>query len=452
MTCRRSRLALRRAGPALAAAIVLQSAIPPFVVPVLADSVQDRMVASTVRVINMEDKGSGLISTGSGVLIGGGRFVVTNWHVVVGSDGKASPDLMVLQKSPTGQLMRSSAIVTWTPDDKARDVAILSLAEPWTTTSAIFADGKRGDEVRAVGFPGVSDALSAADADLGVALEPTLTAGSITRTVDDAKDLGGAAILVHQAPINPGNSGGPLFDRCGSLVGINKGTLLQQNPIDERASVEAQGSNLAVSGKEIQAGMRDLHLPVTIASHCDPGGGSTIGTLLAYGGIGTAVLLSGVAVALSLTTRGRAAVQKVTRPVTRMFGGSPSPVLRSPGGPGYGPPVPPAGVRMQPRVRCLAGEYQGQTINLDAGPLLIGRDPLLPGLVFLGDQSASISKRHCEVRFDAQRRAFIVTDLGSSNGTFMDNGVRLTANVPQELPPGSKFYLVNRATTFAVEV
>lgn len=44
----------------------------------------------------------------------------------------------------------------------------------------------------------------------------------------------------------------------------------------------------------------------------------------------------------------------------------------------------------------------------------------------------------------------IITDLGSSYGTFLGNGKKLTANVAEKLSTGDTFYLCDNANRFVV--
>jgi pSer/pThr/pTyr-binding forkhead associated (FHA) protein len=65
-------------------------------------------------------------------------------------------------------------------------------------------------------------------------------------------------------------------------------------------------------------------------------------------------------------------------------------------------------------------------------------------------ESASVSKRHCTVRWDAPRGVFVLEDLGSTNGTFLASGERLTPHVPRDLRPGERFYIGDLRNQFEV--
>ena len=72
----------------------------------------------------------------------------------------------------------------------------------------------KGAEVFALGFPGLAD-------EQGDAVDATVTKGVVGRLFDGSWEATQLGIIQHSAPINPGNSGGPLFDACGTVVGVN---------------------------------------------------------------------------------------------------------------------------------------------------------------------------------------------------------------------------------------
>lgn len=76
----------------------------------------------------------------------------------------------------------------------------------------------------------------------------------------------------------------------------------------------------------------------------------------------------------------------------------------------------------------------GQRLELLNFPFLLGRD--LSQL--LGE--ADVSRRHAEIRFDPATAQFTVTDLGSTNGTFLESGA-IPPNIPCALPRGSRLRL-----------
>ncbi len=110
-------------------------------------------------------------------------------------------------------------------------------------------------------------------------------------------------------------------------------------------------------------------------------------------------------------------------------------------------PVGGAGAARGGSITGLSGMYAGQELPLAAGDeMIIGRDNALCNLIV--DQNADkLSRRHCGIVFDAARGVYMVTDY-STNGTFIDGGSRLVANMPAQLQRGTVIALGNRENRF----
>jgi hypothetical protein len=89
-------------------------------------------------------------------------------------------------------------------------------------------------------------------------------------------------------------------------------------------------------------------------------------------------------------------------------------------------PVSPAPTGQNPAVRGLSGEYAGASIPVPPNGLLLGRTSGGEGRLMFSDNS-DISRRHCTITYSASARRFEVTDLGSSNGTFLLPGEKRLA-------------------------
>lgn len=81
--------------------------------------------------------------------------------------------------------------------------------------------------------------------------------------------------------------------------------------------------------------------------------------------------------------------------------------------------------------------------------IIIGRDAAVAQLVYPGSERG-ISSVHCKV--SNVNGNIQLTDMGSTNGTFLDTGVRLAPHSPQTLSSGQGFYLGDRANSFAIRV
>jgi S1-C subfamily serine protease len=192
---------------------------PPASAP--SDSVQaaERSVVRVVTV-SLDAVGEPIgLDTGSGFAVAPG-LVVTNHHMVQGSAQAAETETFVIpERDAGGQSERAAVKQTWTDADLAL------LAAPGLTSPALtISTTQPGKEatVRALGFPGVTDALR--NLPLTEILRPQetyVTAGSIALFSKVAPGGGRIDTIFHTAPINPGNSGGPLIDACGRVIGVN---------------------------------------------------------------------------------------------------------------------------------------------------------------------------------------------------------------------------------------
>lgn len=97
-------------------------------------------------------------------------------------------------------------------------------------------------------------------------------------------------------------------------------------------------------------------------------------------------------------------------------------------------------------VECRGGIYAGAVIPLDQ-ELVIGRDETCCNLVVKGVQ---ISRKHCSVRYDGQKEAYVVTDF-SSNGIFDQNGTKFPQNIPVICGAGTVFSIAQSGNEFLLK-
>ena len=83
-----------------------------------------------------------------------------------------------------------------------------------------------------------------------------------------------------------------------------------------------------------------------------------------------------------------------------------------------------------------SGQFRGVSIPVPPSGLVLGRAPPTEGLLSFADTS-DVSRHHCSILFDESSRRFLVTDLGSSNGTFtMPAEKKLAAHQEVTCRPG----------------
>jgi S1-C subfamily serine protease len=139
--------------------------------------------------------------TGSGALFTPDGFLLTNHHVVQGSE-------KVRVRLNDGSEMSGRVI----GNDAATDLAVVQ-AEGATFPFAALGDSaklKVGQLAVAIGSP--------------LGFESTVTAGVISALGRTLRSVSGHLvdnIIQTDAALNPGNSGGPLVDSAGRVVGIN---------------------------------------------------------------------------------------------------------------------------------------------------------------------------------------------------------------------------------------
>ncbi len=158
---------------------------------------------------------------GSGFIIGKGKYIITNHHVIKGAK-------KIAVRNGIGKI--SSAKIVGISEDY--DLAILELQSPYNVKYSIepknFKEPKAGEDVIALGYPAVGEGL----------YMPMLTQGVISKTFPDG-------FFITTAAINAGNSGGPIFDLYGNLVGIAFASI--NKSLEERYGKDPTDLGYAIS-------------------------------------------------------------------------------------------------------------------------------------------------------------------------------------------------------------
>jgi serine protease Do len=224
-------------------------------------------------VVSVEVSTAGGSGTGSGVVVDGKGYVLTNNHVVSQyAAGGGTGSLRVRFNDQSAVDARIAG------RDPKTDLAVLRIDKPGLTVASLGDSGKIavGDPVIAIGSP--------------LGLRSTVTAG-IVSALDRPVRLGGSGntsgsdtnavinAIQTDASINPGNSGGALVDGSGAVIGINTaiatlsaGTGQSGSiglgfaiPINEARSIaeqlirtgKVQHATLGVTARSVTDGARD---------------------------------------------------------------------------------------------------------------------------------------------------------------------------------------------------
>jgi len=152
---------------------------------------------------------------GSGFVISKDGYIISNGHVVQGTDSEEplTPAKLITVITSDERKYRAKVIgFCMNPD-----VSLLKIEAESEMTPVEFGDStsvKVGEKCFAVGAP--------------LGLKRTYTSGILSSV--DRTDLGTATkVFQTDAAINPGNSGGPLFDQAGRVIGINTYGMGQAN-------------------------------------------------------------------------------------------------------------------------------------------------------------------------------------------------------------------------------
>jgi S1-C subfamily serine protease len=141
--------------------------------------------------------------SGSGFVWDEGGHVVTNYHVIAGSENA------IVRLS--GEREFAATLIGASPE---HDIAVLKITVPIDPPPPLpigtSADLVVGQKVYAIGNP--------------FGLDRTLTTGIVSaldRTIESPARRSIERVIQTDAAINPGNSGGPLLDSAGRLIGMN---------------------------------------------------------------------------------------------------------------------------------------------------------------------------------------------------------------------------------------
>lgn len=323
--------------------------------------------------------------------------------------------------------------VLYAPQGGYPDMAIIQAVEKPEGRVALplLADEdtlKVGDEVYALGYPGSSDKSEVGfwgERWVAGVEDVTLTSGIVSRFTTSAT-LGSTRVIHHNATINHGNSGGPLLDAKGAVVGINTyglGRNLATGDVESYYSVRIQ----YVIDK-----LDELKLSYTLAKRSPVWPAVLALVLLCAAGAAGFVWFK----KKGLPTAGRgqgAGADKAAK------GAKPAGNLKKVAGAAAD-----SGLRLQ----GISGAFAGRRFSV-SGPLRIGRDPARNDLVYPGG-TQGISGAHCVLT--PEGGGLTLTDLGSSYGTFLAGGQRLTPQKPVSLKPGDRFWLGSQQELFEIAV
>lgn len=198
--------------------------------------VVDRVNPAVVTIINkmdftgFTDEGADLqpVGMGTGFIISQDGYIVTNNHVVEGSN---AIDVIF----PDGSKVSGTLIGT----DAFTDLGLIKVDVPVPAVVPLGDSNalRPGEQIVAIG--------SALGTYSGTVTEGVIS--GLNRRLDNGDGSSMENMIQHDAPINPGNSGGPLLNMRGEVVGVNTAGIR-----NTRDGLYVDGMGFAISSATVQ--------------------------------------------------------------------------------------------------------------------------------------------------------------------------------------------------------
>lgn len=182
------------------------------------------------------------VTTGSGVILNDGYWVLTNKHVAEDLD-------YIVVRNGLGETRLVKEVILAKKDD----LALLILEKPYNEEYSLsvedFKTVSPGENVFVMGYPMSS---------IFGTFHPTITTG----LVSNPRGFGGkAGEFQTTATVNPGNSGGPIFNKHGQIVGLATGGVDVEKVRKEDGIII---SDLAY-GVDAQRALNFLNQPIPVS-------------------------------------------------------------------------------------------------------------------------------------------------------------------------------------------
>ena len=402
------------------------------------------------------DAGTVSFGWGTGFFVGeegqDPMYLITNHHVIEPFLESGEGELVQAETTEGVLTGRSKIRVFYDSDDfeeaypvaydEIKDLAVLKLGAATSKRTPLPlcspTDNMVGSTIYAVGYPGLAENVFADATTTWGPSDVSVTSGSISRLLTTSGT--GQMRLQIDCVIRHGNSGGPLVNEDGQVLGIAVSSVS-----DEEDSSMYYGVNIDevipylkqydVPYVLQEAGATQSSSETSLAEGTAPAGDTIVvpesteeDPKESSGGVPAAVwVVIGVAVAAVAGVVIFLLLQK----------GKKTPAQVQPVQPA---PAPAPAPQKVPVLRSLAQQHNGVRIPIQGRQILIGTSQGACRVVFRSG-TPGVSRRHCSISWDAATGDFILTDLGSSFGTFLENRQKLAQGVPTRLRPGDRFYL-----------
>lgn len=382
---------------------------------------------------------------GSGFAIGkpgeNPQYVVTNCHVITDDNDYVYDNITVYFSAAAKKSVTAEVVAA----DLSKDLCVLELPEPTTERKpAILCKSEnmsKGDEVFVLGYPSYANAgknyLTFDLKDL------TSTKGNISqKTRINNSGAIGTNVYMTDALIDQGNSGGPMVNEKGEVIGITTWENASKKLNEDGSQDKRTDGGWATMVDELIPILNSNNVPYTLSTDVpapsedgedvpaatEPQPSSNNNTMI--------IVLAIVAVVVVIAVVVIIVVLKGKKPVPQ-----PAAAVQ----PAYN--AAPVQISQGAVITGMKGIMANRSFNVN-GSLVLGRNSQKCNVCFPVD-AKGISGVHCQIRQSGG--GYEIMDLGSSNGTFMGSGQRLTPNVPVFIPDGTYFYLGSAEQLFQIK-
>lgn len=378
-------------------------------------------------VVYIQSVFSDAISSGSGFAIGENgkpvQYIVTNYHVVHNENtGEKAQSVTVCFSAAANRYMTAQVYRY----SEAKDIAVLRLPEPTTEVKPLklrkYSDNNISETFYALGYP--ARATVGTDFERYDKKDIVTTSGMISRqTMVDETD-----VYMLDLEITSGNSGGPLVNSKGEVVGINTFSITDEN---------YDRTNYAVCIDEVTRLIDVDEVPFTLTSDVNAKAIIVIAAVVIVDVALAAMIL------ISLMGPGKKALYE--RPAKKPERhDTDSDIRRTVAADSISPTV--AVSDSVSIISCISGQLKDKDFVLK-DKLVFGRDPKRCKVVFPLD-TEGVSGLHCQLV--KENGKIKLTDLGSTYGTYVGNGLKIDKDTPVELKKGDTFSLGSDKNKFVV--
>ena len=366
--------------------------------------------------------------SGSGFAIGENgkdvQYIVTNCHVVMNQKTGEKANQVIVYFSAAANRYMVAQIYRY---DISKDVCVLRLPEPTGEVKPLkirkYNDNDLSQNFYALGYP--ARATAGTDFERYDKSEIVTTSGMISRrTMVEERD-----VYMLDLEITHGNSGGPLVNKDGEVVGINTFSIVNEG---------GEEANYAVCIDELTRLIGDDEISYTLTTDKNKKGIVVVVIVVLVDIVLIAVIL--IALLGNKSPKTDKKVKKTQK--TEKDDYSKTVAVSD----DIAPTVAVAGGITV--ITCVSGAVMDQEFVLK-DKLVFGRDPKRCTVVLPVD-AEGVSGLHCQVTLIGSK--VMLKDLGSTYGTFINDGLKIDKDTEVELSDGDTFCLGSEKTKFSVSI